>query len=90
MPKPLQTRTLRWLVLPLLLAASACATKPPQEEPLTTGLKLPPVQSVVNLPPTPSEQQQRVETILQRLDSEMAGLLNLLPPPTPKKPEPTR
>lgn len=80
------------LVLALLLtvAASGCATQPP---PVASSISASPplnAQSSAPLPPAPSAQRQRVETLLQTLDSELADLLSLLPAPTTKPGEPTR
>lgn len=87
MRRPDQT----WLLLALLLASavSACATKP-QETASTADLPMPTATSRAPLPPEPSAQQQRVETILQRLDLELEGLLSLLPPLTTNMPALTR
>lgn len=77
------------LVLALTSAASGCANKQ-QETASTADLLTPTATSRAPLPPAPSAQQQRVEMILQRLDSELEGLLNLLPPLTTSTPAPTR
>ena len=77
------------LALVLMLAASGCVTQPAAPS-STSESALPSAQSHVPLPPDPSEQQRRVESILQMLDSELAGLLNLLPPPTTSTGAPKR
>ncbi len=77
------------LSLALLLLASGCAAPPPATN-STSELAPPNAASRVPLAPEPSELQQRVETMLQRLDSELAALLNLLPAPTTNTPAPKR
>ncbi len=83
----------RETVLPLLIVlavmASGCAS---QQEAMSSTVESPQLnaQSSVPLPPVPSEQQRRVETILRKLDSELEGLLSLLPPPTTNTSEPKR
>lgn len=89
---PTKKPLLTWPLLGLLLigAVSGCATPPP---PVASSISASPplnAQSSAPLPPAPSAQRQRVETLLQTLDSELEALLSLLPAPTTKPGEPTR
>ena len=79
----------RLAVVPLLLV-SGCAMQSQLGAKSTSELPPLSAQSSVPLPPGPSEQQRRVEMLLQTLDSELADLLNLLPAPTPSTSAPKR
>lgn len=85
-------RFLTWPALALLLLATAsgCATRSPPAASLTSASPPLNAQSSVPLPPEPSAQRQRVETLLRKLDLELAALLNLLPAPATRPGEPTR